>query len=235
MFPNRVVQVWWAELNIPGWENFLPVLSADEQDRAARFVFVRDRRRFAASRGVLRNLLCQHIGGRPENVRFTYSAKGKPALIDHFHHARIHFNLSHSEEIVVVGLACEPLGVDVEYLGRPVEEQAIAARLFSPAEMARFHELSPDQRTRGILQCWTRKEALVKAKGDGLSLPLEDFTVTFSPGEPPRIVALGGNTRVTEDWWLFHLEPAPDYVGAVAIRGRDWKLTVRQVDAERLL
>jgi len=210
------------------------VLSADELERAARFHFDRDRRRFIVARGMLRHLLSAYLRRPAASHRFVYGAKGKPALADG-EHQPLFFNVSHSEERVLIGLTrALPLGVDIEYL-RPLSDAAsIAERFFSNTEAAVFRRLPSSQRTVGFFNCWTRKEAYLKATGDGLSAPLDRFDLTLAPGEQARMLRLDGSAESAAAWALVDLRPAPGYAGALCIerhglRAMGWKVLPAQV------
>jgi 4'-phosphopantetheinyl transferase len=181
------------------------LLSPHELARADRFVFPRDARRFTVCRAAVRAILAGYLGERPEEVRFAYGRRGKPVIAGR---DDLHFNVAHSGELALCAVSREgALGVDVEEL-RPVADCAqLAARVFSPAERAALAAVDGDP-SPVFLAGWTRKEAIVKAEGEGLHYPLEELTVTL--GEPPRVVAPAGR------WWLADLRPADGFVGALA-------------------
>ena len=192
------------------------VLPQDERARAERFAFAAGRRRFVAARGALRRVLGAYLDLAPEDVVFAYGRKGKPYLTGAA--AGLHFNLSHSGERALIALGRIPLGVDIERL-RPLRDpDAIARRFFSEAERAALAAQTAERKAEAFFACWTGKEAYVKAVGDGLTIPLRSFDVTFADGRPPAIethLAESGGER----WFLRRLEPAPGYVGALAAQG----------------
>ena len=217
------IQLWSASLDLPPARvaALHELLDAEEQRRARRFVFEHSRRRFTVARGLLRQLLGAYTGVAPGRGRFRYGQKGKPLLAE----AGIEFNISHSEELLLVGFCKAPLGVDVEYLREVSDAEAITQRFFSSNETLTLLRLDKPERPRAFLLGWTRKEAYIKATGRGLSFPLSQFEVTMHPHEPPRILSMDGDTVEAARWTLLHLEPAPGYVGAAAVAGRDWRVS----------
>ncbi|HTW63527.1 MAG TPA: 4'-phosphopantetheinyl transferase superfamily protein [Bryobacteraceae bacterium] len=228
----REVQLWAARLEasddtlgrISAW------LSSDETDRAARFRFEKHRRAFVLGRGVLRALAANYLQIDPAEVRFIYGPKGKPTLAGSG--CPLRFNVSNSGDVAVYGftLDCE-IGVDVEHRRRPVEIENIARRFFAPGEVAELMSLPEDDRHQGFFNCWTRKEAYIKAVGDGLSVPLDSFEVTLEPGAAPRMVRLEGSTAAAEHWTLHAFTPGPEYTGAIAYRDRPRPLNIQPLQA----
>jgi 4'-phosphopantetheinyl transferase len=218
------VRVWAFPLDVatPVVEQLARALSEDERARADRFVFDRDRRRFQAARGWLRAVLGQCLDIDAGEVRFDYSAAGKPSLAAAENLRLLHFNLSHSEDLAVVAVTpLAPLGIDVERL-RPLDDaDALVARFFSSNEIRAFTVLPADQRVAAFFALWTRKEALLKATGEGLGQPLSLVEVSFLPAEPARVVAIADRADRAARWRLEHLTPRTGFVGAVAIERTD--------------
>jgi 4'-phosphopantetheinyl transferase len=206
------------------------VLSPDEHARAARFVFPRDRRRFVVTRACLRVLLAPHAGRVPAALAFAYGAHGKPALPC----SDLGFNVSHAGERALIALTRgAALGVDVEAL-RPLPDLLdLTARYFSRAEARTIAAMPAPRRELAFFLCWTRKEAFVKARGDGLSLPLDRYSVTCTPDEPACLVEVDGSTSEAARWSVIDLRPAPGYVGALAIRAEASPLSLTMLDVER--
>ena len=230
------VHIWAVRLSAsdPVLLQFRSVLCAEELARAERFAFERLRRAFALSRGVLRALLGCYLCCRPEKVEFVYGEKGKPALAGS---SRLQFNTSHSGGVALFGLALsQEIGVDVEQL-RPMDDmQTVAARFFSPPEISDLNTLPSEARVAGFFRCWTRKEAYIKAIGDGLSCPLDGFRVTFLPGDPPRLTELFPAASGVRVWSLHNLEISEGYAGALAYQGEERRVESQElVDAEQLL
>jgi 4'-phosphopantetheinyl transferase len=195
-------------------------LADDERARADRFRFDRHRRRFTVGRAALRELLAGYLGFAPEAVRFAYGEKGKPSLDRPTEGSRgaLHFNLSNSHELALAAVAVGvEVGVDVEWLRPMPDGLRIAERYFSAAERAALAALPEDERDAAFFNGWTRKEAYLKAIGDGLTVPLDRFDVTLAPGAPTRILALAGDAAAAARWSLLPLRPAAGYVGALAL------------------
>jgi 4'-phosphopantetheinyl transferase len=212
--------VWYACLDVaaPLERQLKATLSDEEQARAARFRFDRDRRRFVVARGIVRSILGSMLSVAPERVRFRYGDRGKPYLADEFAAERLGFNVAHSEDHGMFAVASSgDVGVDIEAI-RTVTE-GIAERFFSPREAAAIRALPASLRETAFFQCWTRKEAYVKALGDGLSHPLDGFDVTVAPDEAVRLLRVAGHPESAADWWLSDLSQLPTYAAAVALKG----------------
>ena len=197
-------------------------LSDDERARAARFVRDRDRRRWIVSRGELRRVLGEACGIAPAAVSFVAGHNGKPLLGDHRGEPPLHFNLSHSGALAVVGLTrVGPVGVDVEAARHMADRDAVVARFFSAAEQAAYRRLPVAARSTAFYDGWTRKEAVIKATGEGLSADLGAFDVSLTPDEPPRMLAVRGRAAAARRWQLFSHRPREGYTVAVAIEAED--------------
>jgi 4'-phosphopantetheinyl transferase len=195
------------------------LLSTDEMERANRFVFERDRRRFIVGRSGLRQLLAARLGVQPQAIEFTYGPRGKPALGPRFSGSDLRFNLSHSGGLAVVALAAgRELGVDVEEVRALPDATDVAARFFSRRENEAYLGLEARDRPQGFFNCWTRKEAFIKALGDGLYHPLDRFDVTLAPGEPAKILRVEDTPGERCGWTLHSFTPEPGFIGAVALR-----------------
>lgn len=201
------------------------LLSSDERERAQRFVFDEHRARFVACRGQARRLLAAYLGAAPGELRFQYGSRGKPSL-EFPWGERLAFNISHSHELALcaLGRGCE-LGVDIEHIRPPSDFEGLAERFFAPQEVAAIKSLPQEARLASFFRCWTRKEAVLKACGSGLTLPLDRIVVTLGPDEPARVVAGGEETGSAAEWSLYHLEPAAGYVGALAWLGEPLKVS----------
>lgn len=225
------VHVWLAQIDGRSDARSLErTLSDEERQRAGRYVFARDRNRFTAARGLLRRILSRYLFEPAESIRFRYSSYGKPALDSEGSGADLRFNVSHSERLALFAFAREnPVGVDVEFIRRDIEEDEIALRFFSVHEVAALRALPPDLRKEGFFTCWTRKEAYIKAIGEGLSMPLADFDVSVEPGSAARLLAT--RRRLDSNWSMAALDPGPGYVGAVAFVGDSGPLRLWQFGA----
>jgi 4'-phosphopantetheinyl transferase len=220
--PVNEVHIWRASLEIDSAarRHFEGLLANDERIRAERFIFGRDRNRFIAARGILRDVLGRYLRCPPHTINFVYGPRGKPALSNGGLRHSICFNLSHSHGLAVMGITRErEIGIDIELIRPEIAGEDIAKRYFSTREVDELNRLSPELRTEGFFHCWTRKEAYVKAQGDGLSIPLESFDVSLTPGLPAEL-----NSADRSQWSLRSFAPAPDYVGAIIAEGSSWQL-----------
>jgi 4'-phosphopantetheinyl transferase len=225
------VHVWRADLDPAEScvEQLQRLLSADELLRASRFHFPRDRRRFSVARGVLRDILSRYLGVPAAALEFRYSAYGKPALAAGAAQDGLRFNISHAHELALFAITRgREVGVDIEYLHRTIACEEIAERFFSARECASLRAVPEEWKRHAFFNCWTRKEAYIKAHGEGLSLPLDQFDVSLAPGEPAALLATRGDPRDARCWSLQALAPGPGYVGALAVEAQDWHLTCWQ-------
>lgn len=225
------VHVWRASLN-PSAEHVRDLqrtLTPDEQERAARFRFQRDRDHFIVARGVLRAILGRYLGVEPSQLRFCYSSYGKPALAEKFGRKKLNFNLAHSHELALYAVTRgRTVGIDLEYMRADLAGEQIAERFFSPREVAVLRTLPRNKQEEAFFNCWTRKEAYVKAIGEGLSMPLDQFDVSLVPGEPALLVSTHKDPREAARWSLRALAPGSGYVAALAVEGHTWRLTCWQ-------
>jgi 4'-phosphopantetheinyl transferase len=225
---NDAVHVWRADLDsAPSRvERLRRNLARDERTRAAGFHFATDRERFVAARGIVREILALYLGTPPVCLRLRQGPTGKPFLVDHRH---LCFNLSHARATMLVVVARErEVGVDTERLDADASIGELAETILSKPEQRALDGLEGESRTAALLSFWTRKEALVKADGRGLSLPLSDIDVSDPAG---RVTLwhemLGSWTRCTR--WLLRTPPVEAaHVAAVAAEGRNWHITHRR-------
>ncbi len=201
------------------------LLSPDEQTRAARFHFVRDRQRFSATRALLRIVLASYLGSAPEQLTFSYSDKGKPYLKSRRTDDAVEFNISHSGQIALLAFARgRAVGVDVEQIRDNLDPLAIARRYFSAQEQRQLAALEESERYAGFFRCWTRKEAYIKARGDGLSLPLDSFDVSLKPGDERALLACRTTRPDITIWSLREVMAGEGYAAALCVRGQGWRL-----------
>jgi 4'-phosphopantetheinyl transferase len=202
------VHVWSATLDVPPARLALLAghLSPDERARADRFRFERDRRRFTAARGVLREILGAYLGHPAPDVAFVYGAYGKPALAPPLDATDLAFNLAHAAGLALYGLARgRPLGIDVEEV-RPLSDLlGVARSVMTPGEYAPFAALPPGPQQEAFFALWTRQEAYLKATGAGFSVRPDGFAVD--------------DHRIRGPWRLRDLSPAPGFAACVAVVG----------------
>lgn len=203
------------------------LLSHEEQDRANRFRLPDDRRNYMAAHAGLRLLLASALGGRSDTLEFVVNDNGKPMLGSR----ALEFNLSHSGDIVLIALAGDlPIGVDVEKTRSMSDRDAIARQFFHPDEVADLMSLSGPEAERAFFRCWTRKEAVAKAIGLGLSLPLDLYRVSCWPDAPARLLALSVAGPPADEWSLIDLTPAEGYAAALAAPVRPIVVRCRTFD-----
>jgi 4'-phosphopantetheinyl transferase len=215
------VHLWYGTLDMGPLElaRLAATLDDDEVRRAERFVMRCHGDRFVAARGLLRAVLGRYLGIEPPEVRFSYGARGKPELADELG-SGISFNLSHSHDMALLAVTRDrEVGADIERVDERVEVESIASRFFSASENADLQTLPAELRRETFFRCWTRKEAYVKALGDGLAHPLHDFDVSLRPDEPARLRATRPDPEEAARWSLVDLTPATGYVGAVMVAG----------------
>jgi 4'-phosphopantetheinyl transferase len=221
------VHVWCAELDQTDYKmhDLQQILDGNERARAARFYFKRDRDHFIVAHGLLRIILSRYLNIEPANLRFCYSPYGKPILAEEFDAARLRFNLSHSHGLVLYAVTRgREIGIDIEYIRRDLAFERIAERFFSSREVAALHVVPTGRKVDAFFNCWTRKEAYIKARGEGLSLALDQFDVSLTPGEPATLLSTVGDPYERNRWSLRELDLALGYVGALAVEGHDWRL-----------
>lgn len=213
------VDVEWIDLDAPTPElgHWYGMLDSEERAQAQRFRFDCDQRHYITRRGWLRELLSSRLGRAPSEIRFSRNSFGKPTLPQ----LNLTFNLSCSagKALCVVTRGLE-LGCDLEYCDPSLASNAIAERFFSPIERNCLSSLPTDQWVEGFFNCWTRKEAYIKARGFGLSCPLDTFDVSLAPEEPARLM------RGCEGWSVQSFEPAPGFTAAVVAEGSNWELAL---------
>jgi len=220
------IHVWRASLPTDQvtLRRFASTLGDAEAERAARFVFDRDRDRFIASHGILRALLGGYMECAPQAIGFELGLRGKPAIARRGSAPAPapSFNLAHSHALAVIAVGRQrEIGVDIELMRPEIAGEDIARRYFSTKEFDELSRQPAESRTEGFFLCWTRKEAYVKARGDGLHTPLDSFDVSLSPGTPATL-----SSADESRWAIEAFDPSPSaemrYAGAVAAEGRDW-------------
>lgn len=199
-------------------------LSPDERARAARFRFPQHRTAFVAGRGAQREILARYTGLPASALAYREGSHGKLELDGPAAASGIRFNVSNSGDLALYALTLRrEIGVDLELLKPMPDGIDIAKRFFSAPENEVFAALAEEARDLAFFRCWTRKEAYIKAVGEGLSMPLDRFDVAFAPGEDARILRTRGNPAEAERWTMHAIEPGPGYVGALVVEGGGWQ------------
>src|SRR5450432_870806 len=227
LLPVSEVHVWKAPLVAPEHEyaTFQQILSPDERERVRRFYFEKDRRHWTIAHGILRILLARYLHTNPHELHFVNNSYGKPTLAAPFAETGLQFNLSHSAELALYAFTYHrQIGVDVEYMRPNIEWELLARSQFSSAEYSALQMLPSSLQEKAFFLCWSRKESYIKAKGMGLSLPLDQFDVSLVPDEPAQLLDSREEAQATTHWSLNALEPGNDYAGALTVEGFDWHL-----------
>ncbi len=222
--PDNEVHVWRASLEIDSAElrRFEGLLANDEKIRAERFIFDRDRNRFIAARGILRCVLGRYLQRPAQGIGFVYGPRGKPAIAEGVSRPPVYFNLSHAHGLAVIGITLKrEIGIDVELIRPDFASEEIAKRYFSPKEINGLNALPAERRTEGFFLCWTRKEAYIKAKGDGFHIALDSFDVSLSPDEPAQLSS-ADESRWRIESFIPSIVLEQRYAGAVVAEGKDW-------------
>ncbi len=224
--PNEV-HVWLVDLDVPAEtiKRYWQIISSEEQDRANRFHFPKDREHFIVAHGVLRKILGYYLNSSPKDLCFMQNSCGKPFLTEDKGASHIMFNLSHSHGLALIAAAYKrKIGVDIEWKRDDLASQQIAERFFSPKEVEELLSLEKRLQKTAFFNCWTRKEAYIKARGEGLSIPLHEFDVTLAPDKPAKLLA----SRVTPDeassWSMHAVEIDNDHAAAVVVEGNGYQI-----------
>jgi 4'-phosphopantetheinyl transferase len=216
---EREIHVWEFRSEMPGFtpQEIVEILAPDERARAARFHFQRDAQRFSATRARTRAILGAYLQTNPRELRFKYSAREKPSLIDPA--VDIRFNVSHSGDQAMVAVAAgREVGIDIEQPRNNVECEALAERFFSTGERKFIRALADQQKLSTFFRLWTCKESFLKAHGTGLSRPLSSFDVTL--GERlGQLLSIRANAREERRWSLVEIESSSGYPAATTVEG----------------
>ena len=225
------IHIWSIalDIDIKTQIKYWKVLSEEERQRADSFKFLKDKIKYVACRGVLRQLMGKYLGERAKSVSIEYIKNGKP-----HHNSNFEFNVSHSKDMAVIAFTYDTiLGIDIEFIHRKIEFDQIAKRFFSSSEAEIVINASQGPIHKYFYNCWTRKEAFIKALGDGLSFPLDQFEVSCTPDDVPKLLSTKWDEKEVEEWSLWAFEKNEDYVGALAVRGPEKQLSYFTWDHEK--
>jgi len=212
------VHIWCASLNQPLTQinKFWCTLSSEEQARANRFYFIKNRNQFIITHGLLRYILSRYLNVLPEQIRFSYTSRGKPYIniTGDPGKNKFRFNISHSHNIVIYAMAWgREAGIDIEYIRSNIAYKRIAKRFFSPEELAKLLSFPPEKQNEAFFYFWTRKEAYLKAKGEGIF-----------KGSSSVLVDTGLPSRELPHWSILSFQPESGYIGALAVEGKNYQL-----------
>lgn len=219
LWPNEV-HVWRARLDVP-WPKFFELsLAEDDRERAARFKFEGDRHRFITARACLRTILGRYLKTNAAGLQFELGTFGKPSLTQRQNTIDLRFNLSHSHQLALIAISRgREVGVDVEFMRADFANDEVAAHFFSPTEVKQLVLTPAESKTRSFFNCWTRKEAYIKARGEGLSHPLDQFDVSLAPDAPAELLGSRVDPAEVSRWCFEDLSPHPAYAAALTVEG----------------
>jgi 4'-phosphopantetheinyl transferase len=206
---QRLLSDYWA------------LLSAAERAKHSQFRFERDRRQYLVTRALVRTVLSRYVAVEPQDWKFTPTAFGRPQIANENVDARaVTFNIAHTRGLIVLGITrARALGVDVENVRVREACVEIADRWFAPEEVTALHELPPEQQQRRFFEYWTLKESYIKARGMGLSMPLDQFWFSFGKDGGVRMSIRGIASAAASRWRFWQLRPSDDYLLAVCAEG----------------
>lgn len=222
MLDEAAIHIWRLPLDLPAqWlESARQMLTPEETRRADRFIRAEHGRRFTAARAALRVLLAGYLNAEPGDLRLAQNEYGKPYLAGDHENSRIHFNLSHSCELGLAGFCLGvPIGIDIEQDRPRPDMLKIAKRFFAPQEVDALLAVEPEFQQQAFYTCWTRKEAYIKARGEGLHRSLKRFQVSLAPGDPPALLHTDDPPEESGQWTLYELDPGAGYTAALAAQG----------------
>jgi len=218
------IQIWRANLNRSDTElaKLSALLNHQEQKRANQFIAKQAKNNFTVARGILRYLLAKYLQTNPQDLIFQQNRYGKLYL----ENSELQFNLSHSHDWALFIFALhQPVGIDIELIRNEFEFAPIAQRFFAKEENKVLLALPKDQQLQAFFNCWSRKEAFIKAVGKGLFCALDDFSVEVSNKKEGRVELHSVSAELeTKNWSLAALDPTPGYVGAFATALPEYQL-----------
>ena len=218
---RNIVHIWVVDVNYNSLPNFL---SAAEKKRWNNFYFSQDKQTFYQSHNALRLILSQYLSEKPSEIEYEWTSFGKPFLKN----KRLQFNLSHTDTMAVVAVTEDAeIGVDIENLNRKVEYDDLAKRFFCEAEYQKLVQVYPKRKTNAFFNCWTRKEAFIKAVGEGLSYPLNDFEVSLRSNEPVQINHIQQDLEKPKKWSL-DSKKVDEYTIATAVKRQNSSFESRE-------
>jgi len=213
-FPPETLHIWNIAFPVaPSVQQCLQdILSIEERLRAEQFYFAADKARFIVGRSALRHIIAAYLNIPAREIQFNYAQNGKPELTP----PRLHFNLSHAHQCILIAISPDsPVGIDVEYFKHDLDFLAIADEFCSKAEYEKLLTTPDEEKYLAFFRCWTRKEAIIKAQGQGLSFPLKQLEVSFLPQEKVEILSFEDNPSF-HSWKLEELNPRENYIAAIA-------------------
>lgn len=209
------------EMNPAQLNNAKLFLNKEELSRVRRFYFDKHRNHYIAAHGQMRKILCYYLNVKNEDLNFSFNEFGKPFL----ENGALYFNISHSNNLALLAINLKfELGVDIEWKKRKVNHLQIGERFFSAKEFSDLKSLPPEHQRQGFFNCWTRKEAYIKARGKGLGIPLKEFEVSLKPDESVELRSTNHDPEAVSSWHLYSVNPHPDYTGALCVNHTQEKI-----------
>lgn len=206
--------------------SYSELLNSEEKNKAVRFKFAKHRNNFISFRANLRIILSEYLNTHPAKITFSYADKGKPFLSD----SEIKFNISHSDNFAVYAVTSQTeIGIDTEKIKELPDALSIAKNYFSEMEVKQFSAVDENNYKQAFYNCWTRKEAFIKAIGEGLSFPLADFSVSFLQGEEPSMKWIKDKPEESLQWSIINLDLEKEYITSLAIRSRQFRLIAKEI------
>ncbi len=226
------IHVWLLKVNHYSSKKLLQLLNKTEKQRAQRFAFAEHKEKFIITHGVLRILLSHYLRQDPKTIKFTHNKQGKPAIPN----SELEFNISHSGDLALFAFAKNiPIGVDVEAIKPKIEYEDIAKRFFSPTEYEQLLQIPTPTRKTAFFNCWTRKEAFIKAIGEGLSFPLSDFDVSVQETKPSQSQLLKiHKTYNASDWSVLSLDVPGKHTAAIACSASASVVKINQYNCNKI-
>lgn len=219
------VHIWCASLDLSNncLSRLAQTLSNDENIKARRFYFEKDRRDFIIGRGILRSIIGSYLNEKPSKLQFNYGPYGKPYLIKEFDGFDLRFNLAHSRGLAIYAFTRNrEIGVDLEYAYLPEDSEKLVAGFFSEEEKAVWFSLPTEQKPEALFVCWTRKEAYIKAVGGWLDKPLNQLAFLSPIGGPDQLKRVSGAQTKIIGWTIETLVPMPGYIATLVLSGREF-------------
>lgn len=233
LWPNDV-HVWRIRLDTPCSNYFDEALSHEDRIHGKKFRFGIDRSRFVAARASLRLILNRYLRIPAAVLRFAQNSYGKPYLDNSQNPQGLRFNLSHSQDLALLAITRNrELGIDIEFKQIDFATDEVAEQFFSPFEISQFATIPPELKTEAFFNCWTRKEAYIKGRGEGLSFPLDQFDVTLRPDSTPGLLDNRIDRADVSRWSFLNLFPAPDYAATLAVEGSLKKIQLWDFDSSQ--
>lgn len=216
------IHIWRACLELKEFQinGLLETLSSDELDRARRYHFKKDQDRFICSRGILRKIIAYYLGENPKNLQFEYTSLGKPLLAENSNFYDLHFNISHSNTLALYAIASKSIvGIDIEYLRKDTATEQIARKFFTQNEISSLKNAPEARREKLFYQFWTRKEAILKAIGKGISFPMDQLDVSSINGTAYSPARFPEENKALRKLYLQDIKLDEGYVAAIAYEG----------------